>query len=605
MYRQTILLCVLVNKTKLNGGKKKIIPNVALQIDRHLKCIAYSSLRCIGGSSEFVSSNPLFLIFGSLLTSDVHKFFLCDSCSDANQLPPPCDRPVVPAPSQSSVELMSKSVLSCTSSSSAKKTNTVGRLTRKNTGLHKLVFMGDILPEGTEVAYYVGGKRLLDGYIKDGAIFCHCCMAVVSPSLFEAHAGQASRRKPYNNIYTSNGVSLHELSVSLSKHKMISLGETDDLCSICSDSGDLIVCDFCPRAFHKDCVGLTETPEGDWYCQFCVSLHRRDDCVASNDNARAAGRIEGVDPIEQIFKRCIRIVSISETDLGGCSICKLHDFSKSGFDDRTVILCDQCQREYHVGCLRDHKMADLKELPEGEWFCSSDCNVMHGALKEVILGGSQSLTSSDIELIRRKTEAKGSSDNEKDKEKEIVDFDNIRWRLLSGASAQEVEAQLLSGAVSIFHESFDPIIDAKSKQDLIPAMVNGMSIEGHQDYSGMYCAVLTIGSKVVSAGLLRVFGTDAAELPLVATSRDLQGLGYFQALFGCMERMLIDLKVRHFLLPAAEEAESIWTKKFGFSRITSVQVEEYLKGAHLTAFRGTSSLHKPLFLLGFGKREGK
>lgn len=55
----------------------------------------------------------------------------------------------------------------------------------------------------------------------------------------------------YNNIYTSNGVSLHELSVSLSKHKMISLGETDDLCSICSDSGDLIVCDFCPRAFHK------------------------------------------------------------------------------------------------------------------------------------------------------------------------------------------------------------------------------------------------------------------------------------------------------------------------------------------------------------------
>lgn len=39
-----------------------------------------------------------------------------------------------------------------------------------------------------------------------------------------------------------------------------------------------------------------------------------------------------------------------------------------------------------------------------------------------------------------------------------------------------------------------------------------------------------------------------------------------------MERMLIELKVRHFLLPAAEEAESIWTKKFGFSRISSDQV---------------------------------
>lgn len=31
----------------------------------------------------------------------------------------------------------------------------------RNTGLHKLVFMGDILPEGTEVAYYVGGKVLI------------------------------------------------------------------------------------------------------------------------------------------------------------------------------------------------------------------------------------------------------------------------------------------------------------------------------------------------------------------------------------------------------------------------------------------------------------
>jgi hypothetical protein len=76
---------------------------------------------------------------------------------------------------------------------------------------------------------------------------------------------------------------------------------------------------------------------------------------------------------------------------------------------------------------------------------------MHGALKEVILGGLQSLTSSDIELIRRKTEAKGSSDNENENKNEIVDYDNIRWRLLSGASAQEAEAQLLSGAVSIFH----------------------------------------------------------------------------------------------------------------------------------------------------------
>lgn len=121
-----------------------------------------------------------------------------------------------------------------------------------------------------------------------------------------------------------------------------------------------------------------------------------------------------------------------------------------------------------------------------------------------------------------------------------------------------------------------------------------------------------------------------AELPLVATSRDLQGLvrpklllsiicfivlfllsvnafcsttvktflysipiqichfdscplfifllimyskqGYFQALFSCIERMLISLKIEHFMLPAAQEAEAIWMKKFGFSKIPQEQV---------------------------------
>ena len=126
-----------------------------------------------------------------------------------------------------------------------------GTLFRDN-GLHKLVF--NVLLDGTEVAYYVDGQvvrpraiswfcsihlvlslvytlhsmmqRKVDGYIKDQRIYCNHCNRVVwlfshpsyffrfiiyvmkqliffcvwniqvSPSAFEAHAGEGSRRKP-------------------------------------------------------------------------------------------------------------------------------------------------------------------------------------------------------------------------------------------------------------------------------------------------------------------------------------------------------------------------------------------------------------------------
>ncbi|XP_010940549.1 uncharacterized protein [Elaeis guineensis] len=529
-------------------------------------------------------------------TSRTGKFaLLCDSCVNSKQ------RPKTPSPSHgtaSTARSSRKGSLEDPSDSSSKnllpnKKNSVGKLTRKDLGLHKLVFMNDILPQGTEVAYYVRGKRLLQGYIKETGIYCHCCNNVVSPSQFEAHAGQASRRKPYNNIYTSNGVSLHELSVSLSKGRKLSASENDDLCSICADGGDLLLCDLCPRAFHKECVGLSSIPRGDWYCRYCQSLHQRERSVAHNDNAIAAGRVAGVDPIEQIFRRCIRIVSTPDNDISSCALCRRHDFSKSGFSDRTVIICDQCEREYHVGCLKEHKMADLKELPEGEWFCTSDCCRIHSALQTLLLRGAQPLPLLDVDVIRKKCDIKGFN---------IGANTDIRWQLLSGKTADAESRLLLSKAVAIFHESFDPIVDATTGRDLIPTMVYGRTVRD-QDYGGIYCALLTVGSSVVSAGILRVLGSEIAELPLVATSREHQGQGYFQSLFSCIERLLVTLKVKHFVLPAADEAESIWTKKFGFTKITSDELHKYLNGARTTVFQGTSTLHKPVTVPHVSSRE--
>ncbi|TYJ26388.1 hypothetical protein E1A91_A07G116600v1 [Gossypium mustelinum] len=470
---------------------------------------------------------------------------------------------------------------------SLSQTKSQGRVTRKDLRKHKLVFEEDGLPDGTELAYFVRGEKLLVGYKRGFGILCTCCNSEISPSQFEAHAGWPSRRKPFQNIYTSNGVSLHELSISLSKNRKFSTYENDDLCSICLDGGNLLCCDTCPRAFHIECISLPRIPIGTWHCRYCQNTFQNEKFVEHNANAVAAGRVAGIDPIEQITKRCIRIIRTPEAEVPSvCVLCRGHDFSKSGFGPRTVILCDQCEREYHVGCLRDHNIDDLKELPKGKWFCCTDCNRIHSALQKLVIRGEEQLPDSSLDVVKKKHVENSLRSKAK------LD---IRWRVLSGKMTSLDDTRVtLSKAVAIFHERFDPISDSgSSRGDLIPSMVYGRTVKG-QDFGGMYCAILTVNQVVVSAGIFRVFGQEMAEIPLVATSTESQGQGYFQCLFSCIEKLLGFLKVKTLVLPAADEAESIWTKKFRFSKITQEELNEYRRDYQMMIFQGTSILQKPV-----------
>ncbi|CAA0830346.1 Acyl-CoA N-acyltransferase with RING/FYVE/PHD-type zinc finger domain [Striga hermonthica] len=458
------------------------------------------------------------------------------------------------------------------------------KITKKDQRMHRLVFEKGGLPDGTEVAYYSNGKLLRDGYKMGSGIICRCCSTLVSPSLFEAHAGRASRRKPYMYIYTSNGVSLHEYAVSLLKGRKYSSKDNDDLCIICADGGKLVLCDGCPRAFHKECASLSSIPRGKWYCTYCQNMFQRERFVQWNANAVAAGRVSGIDSIEQIRNRCTRHVkSPEEAEVIACVICRGYDFSKTGFGPRTVILCDQCEKEYHVGCLKKCKMADLKELPKGKWFCTADCKWVYSALQNLLNAGAEKLPDSSLEIIKKKLiENTPEAD---------IDFD-VRWRLLNGKVTSRETRVLLSQAVAIFHDSFDPIVDSETGRDFIPALVYGRNIRG-QDFSGMYCAILTVNSAVVSAVILRVFGQEVAELPLAATRGGNQGKGYFQILYSCIEKLLAFLNVKSLVLPAADDAKSIWTEKFGFGKIPQEQLLSYRKTCwQMMTFEGTSMLQK-------------
>lgn len=51
--------------------------------------------------------------------------------------------------------------------------------------------------------------------------------------------------------------------------------DSDDMCAVCGDGGDLIICDAkgCKRVYHAVCAELAEVPSGSWECSvhFCAT----------------------------------------------------------------------------------------------------------------------------------------------------------------------------------------------------------------------------------------------------------------------------------------------------------------------------------------------
>jgi len=49
-------------------------------------------------------------------------------------------------------------------------------------------------------------------------------------------------------------------------------------------------------------------------------LFQDNKCIEHNENTKVAGRVEDIDPLEQMNQRCIRVVK--EFELGGCALCR-------------------------------------------------------------------------------------------------------------------------------------------------------------------------------------------------------------------------------------------------------------------------------------------
>eukprot|EP00898_Chlorokybus_atmophyticus_P004155 jgi/Chlat1/4740/Chrsp308S04736 len=381
----------------------------------------------------------------------------------------------------------------------------------------KRLFAAGIVKDGDPLIYRSKRGELLNtGLVREEGIECGHCNRIVTLSAFEFHAGGTAHR-PSQYTFMSDGRSLMECAAGLTgpgeKEALPeNMDMSDDQCRLCGEGGDLICCDSCPATFHLQCM----VPSGNWYCPSCQ-----------------------------------------------CRICGKSEFAPEGFNEKTVLICDQCEREYHVGCLRRELGFGLEEIPPGDWYCSEACLQV-------------------TELLTRLRSQQQPIDEE------------LSWEVLNsrGLNDSPASARLLKSALMVMQECFHPIEDPRSKQDLIPLIMHS-SKSLLMDFSGFFNVILHKQGEVVCVATLRVFGRHLAEMPLIATKFNYRRQGLARRLLAAIEKLLKCLGVADLVLPAINGVDDTWRNSFGFRDCTELERRQHSESGVLI-FPHTTFLQKAM-----------
>ncbi|KAJ0089295.1 hypothetical protein Patl1_32563 [Pistacia atlantica] len=344
-----------------------------------------------------------------------------------------------------------------------------------------------LLTPGAFVCY---SGNLGEGWITSTGIKCKCCNKAFTISDFEAHVG-SKKRRPAANIFLEDGRSLLDCQKEFlcnnkskngeekfcdqmeNKHEDVSY----DMCCVCHNGGELIICRSCRSTYHKSCLGLKDVPTGDWFCTSC---------------------------------RCVI-----------CGVAKFEKTKKNSLDDEILHTCDQCEHKFHMGCLRRRGEVKVKNFADDKWFCNDRCEHTFTCLHK--------LSRMPISL----------------------GVDNLTWRLLKYNKGLEENQRMLNDAIDVMHESFEQAVDPLTGKDLAEDVIlNSKSEMKHKNFKGFYTAVVGKKGEIGSAATVRVFD-EVAEIPLVATRFKYRGQGMCRRLMGELERQLVEIGVVKLILPSA------------------------------------------------------
>lgn len=321
----------------------------------------------------------------------------------------------------------------------------------------------------------------------------------------------------------------------------------------------------------------------------------------------------------------------------------MHDFERDSFGPRTIIICDQCEREFHVGCLRKYTMgsraadaaaardADAERRAAAE---EEEAKRSKGKGKgKASAGGGAAAAAAEKAAAAKEADKKGkgaastsspSSPSSPPGGCVLSKLPDGDWlcsrdchriyeslhrvvaagtvplagshslRVMRGRDGSHGTATALRAASAVLGESFDPILDAATGADLTHAMTWAQSA-GDWDFSNMLCALLYHRGVPMAAATFRVFGPRLAEVPLIATRSCGRRQGHCRVLLNALERLFAQLGVATMSLPAAAETIATWqSPAFGFAPMAPPQLRAVRQELRVLVFPGTTVLCKPV-----------
>ncbi|KAI3959876.1 hypothetical protein MKW92_013079 [Papaver armeniacum] len=356
------------------------------------------------------------------------------------------------------------------------------------------------------------------GKISGNGIKCNCCQQVFGMTNFGRHLGSNCMR-PSSRIFLQDGRSLLDCQKQLQENNLTCIAKKDKgdmvdqqndyICSICHYGGTLVLCDQCPSSFHLDCLGIKDLPDGKWFCPSCQ-----------------------------------------------CGICGKGELDSNSDAEKKFLHCDQCNHEYHVGCVRKRGLDKLDTNLNSSWFCSIKC--------EKLFAGLHKLMGKSVP----------------------VGVDNLSWSILrprkdAAPSDKEDDTELqskLNVALSVIHECFEPIKEPGKKTDLVEdVLFNNTSKLNRLNFWGFYTVLLEREDELISVATVRIHNEKVAEVPLVGTRVHYRYQGMCRILFDVLEQKLKELEVERLILPAIPQVLHTWTNSFGFSKMTSSERSEFLR----------------------------